>query len=106
MTEARIRRCLLHILLSIRKEPIKKDRFTGLSYARVLGFRKSALPLLGEIKKKSCIPLITRAADGKKLLTGQELEQFSLNLNASAIYHAVLPQTVPYNEYKKQVLRI
>lgn len=106
MTETRIRRCLLHILLGIRKEPIKKDRFTGLSYARVLGFRRSALPLLGEIKKRGRIPLITRAADGKKRLSGTELAQFELNLRASSIYHAASPLTVPYNEYKKQIILV
>ena len=106
LTETRIRRCLFHILLGIRKEPIKTDRLNGLSFARVLGFRKTALPLLGEIKKKSVIPMISQAADARKILTGQELEAFKRNLCASSIYHAVWPQKMPYNEYRQQIILI
>ena len=32
-------------------------------YARVLGFRRSAAPLLKAVKRRSAIPLVTKAAD-------------------------------------------
>jgi len=53
MTRTRINRALLHILLNIKKIP-------EINYARILGFRKSAQPLLHELKKSSGIPLITK----------------------------------------------
>ena len=67
----RISRALLHILLDIRKKNhAEEDSRTQKaaegrsifqpSYARVLGFRKSAQPLLAGIKKSSRIPLITK----------------------------------------------
>jgi hypothetical protein len=33
------------------------------TYARILGFKKDAAPLLREIKKNAGVPLITKAAD-------------------------------------------
>lgn len=105
VTEARIRRSLLHILLGIRKKELPNDRFVGLSYARVLGFRQSALPLLGEIKKRSFIPLLTKAADAKKLLSPSELDEFLLNVRASDLYH-VTDTGGCYNEYRTQIVRI
>ena len=37
-------------------------------YARVLGFRRSAAPLLSAVKSHSSIPLITKLAGAKKSL--------------------------------------
>ena len=105
VTEARIRRSLLHILLGIRKKERSEDRFAGLSYARVLGFRQSALPLFREIKKRSSIPLLTKAADAKKLLLPSELDEFLLNVRASDLYHITDPGG-GYNEYRTQIIRI
>ena len=105
VTEARIRRSLLHILLGIRKKERPEDRFAGLSYARVLGFRQSALPLFREIKKRSSIPLLTKAADAKKLLLPSELDEFLLNVRASDLYHITDPGG-GYNEYRTQIIRI
>ena len=57
MTYTRISRCLLHILLNMTKEEFENCRTQDyISYARVLGFRKDATPLLTEIKKNSSVP--------------------------------------------------
>ena len=54
MTEARIRRVLLHILLNIRQDLADECRAQGpVFYARILGFRKKAGPLLRQLKKSS-----------------------------------------------------
>lgn len=98
MTEARIRRCLMHILLNIRSEFFAKNALCGLSYARVLGFCQSAAPLLSQIKKEGQIPLLSRASDGKKMLSGTELQAFLQNLHTSRIYH-ILDGSV-YDEYR------
>lgn len=104
ITEARIRRSLLHILLGIRMEIFSENRFPGLSWARLLGFKKTAAPLLGEIKKRGRIPLLSKTADSRKLLSGPELELFQMNLRASSIYHAVKHESSPYNEYRQPII--
>lgn len=83
-TEARIRRCLLHILLGLVPRP------AVLPYARILGFRRSSREVLREIKKRSRIPLITKAADASSLLSGEALELFEESLRASLIYESIL----------------
>ncbi len=55
VTYTRVRRALLHILLEIRNEPISPA-----PYARILGFRKNAEPLLHRIKSKTSVPVITK----------------------------------------------
>ncbi|MBQ4265371.1 MAG: nucleotidyltransferase family protein [Clostridia bacterium] len=60
-TYARLSRICMNILLGVTKE------FTGLhsvpTYARVLGFKRDAQPLLRAIKADSSIPLVTKTAD-------------------------------------------
>ncbi len=58
----RVCRALLHILLGLKKTQPEA------SYARVLGFRRSASPLLHEIKKRSSIPLITKLPSSARLV--------------------------------------
>lgn len=59
VTRTRVQRALLHILLGMKAPSGHPDSRIP-DYARVLGFRRAALPLLHEIKKHSAIPLITR----------------------------------------------
>lgn len=62
-TYTRISRALLHILLDIKScdmELWKKEGYV--KYARVLGFRRRAVPLLSEIKKAGSLPLLTKTA--------------------------------------------
>lgn len=92
LTRARIARVLTHILLQLPREmpaALVTDDGT-LPYLRVLGFRKSAAPLLHEIKKHAAAPLITRAADASNLLSGRQLAYFKQDLFASEIYRSVL----------------
>ncbi|MCI5546201.1 MAG: nucleotidyltransferase family protein, partial [Clostridiales bacterium] len=60
MTETRIRRALLHILLDIRASDAAHVRTEkpGL-YARILGFRKSAQPLIRKIRHEADVPVIS-----------------------------------------------
>lgn len=69
ITYTRLSRSLLHILLRITNENMTQYRSLGMvPYARVLGFRKDAAPLLNAIKKNSRIPLVTKLADGDQIL--------------------------------------
>lgn len=86
-TEARIRRAFLHILLNITGETTESYRSQGIVfYARALGFRKTAGPLLHQIKEYSSIPLITKLADAKKILSGSALQMLTQDIYASHIY--------------------
>ena len=58
---ARVRRLLVQMLLHLDAETIRSHPQP--EYARALGFRKSAAPLLRAISEKSRLPLIVKAAD-------------------------------------------
>lgn len=68
LTEAMVRRALLHILLCL-PQPQKTDpeRFP-VYYARILGLRLSSGALLGQIKKSGQIPLLSKLADAGSVI--------------------------------------
>jgi len=85
--ETRIQRILIHVLLNIEKELVASRTP---NYLRVLGFSKRGLEILREIKKRSELPIIVRAAEYKKL-TGSARRMFEIDLLASDLYSLVLP---------------
>lgn len=103
VTYTRISRALLHILLDI-----KKTDYTGIHYARVLGFRMKDLALLTAIKKAATIPLIP------KLTVIDELDPFAnhmlaTDIFASNLYESVITdkfKTKFISEYEHQIVRI
>ena len=100
ITYTRLSRCLLHILLDIREN----ERIAP--YARVLGFRKDALALFGALKNSS-IPLISKPADAKNLLSASALALFKQDVFAAHLYEGVLAQKkggTPQNEYRRQII--
>lgn len=60
-TYARLSRICTNILLGVTQR--FADTHAAPTYARVLGFRREAQPLLAAIKKSGSLPLITKAAD-------------------------------------------
>lgn len=101
MTQTRIQRALLHVVLGIQTAPAE------LPYARVLGFRKESSALLKTIKQNSRIPLITKLADAASLLdeTGIKLldeTTFASNLYESLLSHKTGRRFV--HEYEKQIV--
>lgn len=106
-TYARISRSLLHILLDIRKEDFARYQKEGpVFYARMLGFRESAAPLLSAIKEKSQIPLLSKLADAEKQLAPTALSMLEKDIYASHIYQSVVrhkfPETDPFPEICEQ----
>lgn len=101
LTQVRIQRALLHLILGLRAEDLHAFRTDQMIYyAKVLGFRSNASPLLHEIKKSSRIPLIVKPAKAASLLkeywgdesqssanAGQMLRQ---DLLASHLYRSIL----------------
>lgn len=107
LTYTRISRVLMHILLDLRKEeafPGNSDTVVQIPYARLLGFRKSASPLLNRIRKESEIPLIAKPADASSLLSGDGLALFREDIRIAHTYEAVASsknQTLLHNEYQQ-----
>ncbi len=108
ITRARINRALLHCLLTISKNAIEEFRAHDFcSYARILGFKKEASPLLKAIKSNADIPIITKLADAKNKLdeTGKKL--LSHELGASFLYRQAVRckfhETLP-DEYRAGVI--
>lgn len=105
LTYTQISRSLMRILLGIRKEenhPFASQQ--PAPYARLLGFRKSASPLLNRIKQESSIPLISKMADAATLLTPDGNRCLELDVKAAQLYEAVssaLNGTPIKNEYQQ-----
>lgn len=83
LTYSRICRALFHALLDIRGVP-------PLSYARLLGFRKSAVPVLTRIKEQGTLPLITKLADAPTLLDEKGVSLLNQNTRISNLYETIL----------------
>lgn len=90
-TRTRISRALLHILLDIKVDDFvryKENDFVP--YARVLGFRKCAAPLLKSIKHNSSLPFLTKMADAQKVLSPMGIDMLSQEIFAAGLYQSVV----------------
>lgn len=107
-TYTRISRALIHIFLGITDSMIANCRKNDYApYARILGFRRSAAPLLTLMKEKSGIPLITKTADAAGLLPEETLPMFRQDLYCSHVYQAAVQQkskVLPPNEYTHPIV--
>ena len=84
LTQTRIQRALLHIILNIHTAPIQTP------FARVLGFRRESSELLSQIKQHSRIPLITKLADAQNLLDSEGNQILSETVFSSNLYEKLL----------------
>ena len=84
LTQTRIQRALLHIILNIHTAPAQ------IPFARVLGFRKESSELLSRIKQHSRIPLITKLADAQNLLDSEGNQILSETVFSSNLYEKLL----------------
>ena len=90
-TYTRISRALLHIALGITSHQIVLGRSAGYApYARVLGFKKTSAALMGEIKKRGSIPLITKTADARLILSGTAWSMLRQDFYCSHIYQTIV----------------
>ena len=108
LTYSRINRALTHILLNITQEMyeyIKSNNYAR--YARILGFRKEATPLLSEISKNTTIPLISKLADASKILTEHELQNLEHDIFCSHVYESIVAnktEAILKNEYQHEII--
>ncbi len=104
MTLTRINRALLHILLSIKTESMRKYMEADYTpYARILGIRKESTPLLRHIEKQGRIPMITKVSKAEEQLDALGMQMLSEDIFAADIYNQAVYQkygTSLLNEYK------
>lgn len=108
LTYARISRVLMHILLEMTTPDFYKtsmpERKLFVPYARLLGFRESAAPLLSEIKKHSTIPFISKPANASSLMDQNAYKLFCQDIYCASVYESVLldkAAITPLNEWKQ-----
>ncbi|MCP1101649.1 putative nucleotidyltransferase [Aequitasia blattaphilus] len=94
MTYSRISRCLIHILLDIKKNMLSVSLETLIDAVRVLGFRKDSQELLRRIKEAGNISLVT------KINSENNSNLISQDIAASDYYENV----VSY-KFQKKMLR-
>lgn len=93
ITYTRAARGLLHILLDLEQPPLRPSAREAAPYARILGFRREAAPLLTRIKKASRIPLLSRPAKFLKndlALDADARMMLKQDIRAANVYESVL----------------
>ncbi len=88
-TYTRISRSLFHILLDIRDQDMESCRMLHYApYAKVLGFRKEAEPLLTQIKSASNIPMVMSYTEAQEKLFAEPMRLFRMSARINNTYLA------------------
>ena len=98
-TYTRLQRDVLKILLNILPQDMKNfEQNGGVQYIRVLGFRKKAAGIVGEITRKASLPVVTHGVALDKLLKngGVAAKMLSQELAAGDIYRVVSGESGGY----------
>lgn len=109
MTYTRVARSLIHILLNIyQSDMLAYCADDYVYYARMLGFKRDASPLLGAIKSASSLPLISKLADApRSLASANGVRMLQQDIEASHIYSLAVQHKFNRafcNEYTKPVI--
>ena len=90
-TYTAISRYLLHALLGIDGELLTAAKtYHYAPYARILGFRKDASPLLKELQAHSQIPLLRKIAKERLELAPDQQKLLDLDVYAANLYNRIL----------------
>lgn len=134
ITYTRMSRILLHLLLHIRDTDYAAGKAQGyIPYLRILGFRRDSSALLGELKRRTAVPVISKLANAKKLLviSADAMQEhpanalpeqsadamqksyaaslLDLDIFAADLYEQIASQkkgTTPRSEYTREIVRI
>lgn len=108
VTYAKISRLLLHILLNLTAKDGKfLKSLDYVSCFRLLGLKDRAKPLLGLIEKQGAIPLLTKPARAKSLLSEKAFSLYEKEVFASNLYYGLQAQkgkADTVNEYRKSLV--
>lgn len=109
ITQARINRALLHIMLGIKKRNVENYIESGTHfYARLLGIRKDCSELLSAISRKGSLLVLSKLSDSAQL-TAPGQQMLSHDILASNLYMSVVTdkfKTAFQNEYKQGILKV
>lgn len=107
-TYTAISRHLLHAFLGIDAELLATAKsYCYAPYARILGFRKDASPLLKELQEHSRIPLLRKIAKEKQTLTPEQQNLLDLDVYATDLYNRILFSKTGIqrkNEYRQPLI--
>ncbi|MBP3489586.1 MAG: nucleotidyltransferase family protein [Roseburia sp.] len=110
ITYTRMSRILLHLLLRIRNTDYAAGKAQGyIPYLRILGFCMDSSALLGELKRRAAVPVISKLADAKKMLVEDAASLLDLDIFAADLYEQIASQkkgTTPRSEYTREIVRI
>lgn len=87
-----VNRQFVRLLLDIPTGNSRTNPMSLTPYARILGFRKEASPLLKEIRQKSSIPVLTSVSDALKNLPVSAVNSLKKDILASDIRRCVLTE--------------
>lgn len=109
LTQTRINRSLLHIMLGIKKDTVTLYLEEGAhAYAHLLGFRKDSEKVISAVAKQSRIPLLTKLYDTDFLSdTGRRM--LTQDILASNLYNSVVTdkyKTAYENEYHQAIIKV
>lgn len=109
LTQTRINRSLLHIMLGIKKDTVTLYLEEGAhAYAHLLGFRKDSEKVISAVAKQSRIPLLTKLYDTDFLSdTGRRM--LTQDILASNLYNSVVTdkyKTAYENEYHQTIIKV
>lgn len=112
ITDAALRRVLLHIVLHIKYYPfLEEAKDIPIPYARILGFSKKASPLLKEIRNKACLDIIQRPAEGKRLYANgsSQAQIYNIDIRSADFYEQIAARKAgrkPVSEFvRQQIIR-
>ena len=109
ITQTRINRALLHIMLGLKKDRIQKYIDGGYHfYARLLGIRRDSEKIITRISAKSSLPLLIRLSESS-LLPEPGQKMLRDDILASNLYTSVVTdkfKTAFQNEYKQALLKV
>lgn len=108
-TKTTIQRSLLHLYLNIHLSDIDYIKVHKHPYVRVLGFKKSASPVLHMIKETSDLPIVTNVKDHYKNLRpfGQHL--LTTEIKYTNLYNQLVYKkfgVIKNNDYRQPVIVI
>ena len=92
VTYTRVSRVLMNILLKRKADDLTFYRNTPVQeagYAKVLGFRKNSESLLGHLKERAAVPLITKCASAEKDLSRDTYRLFCMDIFSSRVYNLI-----------------
>lgn len=109
ITQTRINRALLHIMLGLKKSEVCEYMDNGFHfYARLLGYRKDSARLISRIARESPLPLLARLSESGELPSvGQKM--LRNDILASNLYISVVTdkyKTAFLNEYRQGILKV